>query len=89
MVTINVSRVADEGALHLLLKQELGFPDFYGMNWDAFRDAITGLVEVPDRLRFVGWDQLSERVPRGAIMLRQALHDYQAPYRPQLVVEYT
>ncbi|MEU6540552.1 barstar family protein [Streptomyces sp. NPDC047000] len=41
MITIDVSEVTDERALHLLLKRELGFPDFYGMNWDAFRDAIT------------------------------------------------
>ncbi|MEU2605993.1 barstar family protein [Streptomyces albus] len=35
-ITIDVSEVTDERALHLLLKRELGFPDFYGMNWDAF-----------------------------------------------------
>ncbi|MFJ5518048.1 barstar family protein [Streptomyces griseoluteus] len=47
MITIDVSEVSDESALHLLLKQKLGFPDFYGMNWNAFWDAITGLRAVP------------------------------------------
>ncbi|MFE4674421.1 barstar family protein [Streptomyces sp. NPDC056723] len=36
MSTIDVSGLTDERALHLLLKQERGFPDFYGSNWDAF-----------------------------------------------------
>ncbi|MEU9921493.1 barstar family protein [Streptomyces griseoluteus] len=88
MITIDVSGVSDEGALHLLLKQKLGFPDFYGMNWNAFWDAITGLVSVPAHVRFLGWDQLAAGVPRGAAMLRRALDACQATYRPEFVAEY-
>jgi len=39
--------------LHLVFKEKLGFPDFYGMNWDALidclsslRDPETGMTEV-------------------------------------------
>lgn len=85
MITIDVSDVIDERALHLLLKRELGFPDFYGMNWDAFWDAITGLVSIPDRVSFLGWERLAAGVPRGAAMLRRALDDYQATYRVEFV----
>ncbi|WP_406428142.1 barstar family protein [Streptomyces sp. NBC_00147] len=88
MITIDVSGLTDERALHLLLKRELGFPDFYGSNWDAFWDAITGLVWIPDHLRFLGWEQLMEDVPRGAVMLRRALDSYQATCRPDLVVDF-
>lgn len=88
MITIDVSGLPDERALHLLLQQELGFPDFYGKNWAAFWDVITGLVWIPDRLRFLGWEHLVEDVPRGAAMLRRALDSYQAMYRPELVVEF-
>ncbi|MER5952372.1 barstar family protein [Streptomyces sp. NPDC001893] len=88
MITIDASEVTDERALHLLLKRELGFPDFYGMNWDAFWDAITCLVGIPDHVRFLGWDQLTAGVPRGAAMLRRALDDYQAMCRPEFVAEY-
>ena len=88
VITIDVSEVADERALHLLLKRELGFPDVYGMNWDAFWDAITGLVSIPNHVRFLGWNQLAAGVPRGATMLRRALDDYQATHRPEFVTEY-
>ncbi|MEU9581017.1 barstar family protein [Streptomyces chilikensis] len=63
MITIDVSEVTDERALHLLLKRELSFPAFYGTNWAAFWDAITGLVRIPDHVRFLGWDQLTAGVP--------------------------
>ncbi|MET8224761.1 barstar family protein [Streptomyces sp. NPDC004082] len=88
MITIDVSAVTDERALHLLLKRELGFPDFYGMNWDAFWDAITALVSIPEHVRFLGWDHLEAGVPDGAAMLRRALDDYQAKYRPAFIAEH-
>lgn len=88
VITIDVSEVSDERALHLLLMRELDFPEFYGRNWDAFWDAITGLVSIPDRVRFLGWDQLVASVPSGAAMLRRALDGYQATYQPEFVVEY-
>ncbi|MFF3420854.1 barstar family protein [Streptomyces sp. NPDC002698] len=88
MITINVGEATDERSLHSLLKEELGFPDFYGANWDAFWDAITGLVTIPDRLRFIGWDALAERVPRGAEMLQRALTLYSAEVSSGFVAEY-
>ncbi|MFF7967377.1 barstar family protein [Streptomyces sp. NPDC007903] len=88
VIILDVSGLPDERALHLLLQRELGFPDFYGRNWAAFWDAITGLVWIPDHLRFLGWEQLAEEVPDGAAMLRRALDNYRARYRPELVVEF-
>lgn len=84
MVIIDVGQVDDERGLHALLKAELGFPAFYGMNWDA----ITGLVKIPDHLRFTGSDRLIARVPCGATRLRQALDRYRQQYRPQFLAEY-
>ncbi len=88
MLTIDLGTAADERELHALLAQALRFPSFYGMNWDAFWDAITGLVEIPDHLRFVGCEQLHDRVPRGATLLRQTLDEYRQECRPQFRAEY-
>ncbi|MFF3404311.1 barstar family protein [Streptomyces sp. NPDC002659] len=46
VVVIDVSAARDGRQLHAALSQALGFPAFCGMNWDAFWDAITGLVEM-------------------------------------------
>ncbi|MGW2563062.1 barstar family protein [Streptomyces sp. NPDC001514] len=83
MLAIDVSAAADERGLHVVLAEALHFPGFYGMHWAAFWDAITGLVRIPDHLRFVGWAQLSDRVPSGAAVLRQALDRYRQQRRPQ------
>nr|WP_055585822.1 barstar family protein [Peterkaempfera griseoplana] len=79
---------ADERGLHTVLAQALRFPSFYGMNRDAFRDAITGPVEIPAHLPFVAWDDLCHRLPHGAVVLRQAPEEYQHECRPEFLAEY-
>ncbi|MEU5438750.1 barstar family protein [Streptomyces sp. NPDC020719] len=88
MLTIDVSFVTSEDELHGLLKREFDFPYFYGRNWDAFWDAVTGLVRIPDQVRFVGWVSLLEHVPSGGESLRRQLDGYRDQYRPDLLVEY-
>jgi RNAse (barnase) inhibitor barstar len=57
------------------LQEALGFPEWYGCNWDAFWDAITGSVELPQTLKLVGWSSLQKRLPRDAEQLQRALSD--------------
>ncbi|WP_405444822.1 CPCC family cysteine-rich protein [Streptomyces erythrochromogenes] len=75
-VVIDVGPVRSERDLHEALERELGFPAFYGRNWDAFWDAITGLVAMPAHLRFTGWAELELREPSAAAVLRDQLEKY-------------
>ncbi|MFE2915546.1 CPCC family cysteine-rich protein [Kitasatospora indigofera] len=77
-VVIDVGQVRSERDLHAVLKRELGFPAFYGMNWDAFWDAVTGLVAMPDNLTFVHWAELELRAPSAAALLRRLLTEARA-----------
>ena len=38
--TIDTQKVKDKKSLHQEFKNVLGFPDFYGMNWDAWIDCM-------------------------------------------------
>jgi RNAse (barnase) inhibitor barstar len=73
---IDVSEVATADQLQILLMRELRFPRWYGRNWDAFNDAVTGLVLLPRVLTFVGWGELRRRLPRDAKMMKSILDDY-------------
>ncbi|MEV6353836.1 barstar family protein [Streptomyces hydrogenans] len=84
MVTIDVASVASEDELHRLLQREFDFPDFYGQNWAA----VSGLVLIPEHVRFVGWKRLAEHVPDGVIMLADCLDRYRDLHRPGLRAEY-
>ena len=73
LVTIDLSEINTPRQLHAALAAALGFPSFYGLNWDAFHDAITGLVDMPQQLQFMGWHVLEERLPRDAALLQRIL----------------
>ncbi|MFF2541747.1 CPCC family cysteine-rich protein [Kitasatospora sp. NPDC058063] len=77
-ITVDVGSVRRENDLHTVLKRELRLPAFYGMNWAAFWDSITGLVAMPAELRFVGWAELERELPWAAQALRGELARYAA-----------
>lgn len=62
-LVIDLTEVRDAEGLQRLLQRELRFPDFYGRNWNAFWDAVTGLVDLPHELTFTGWDAFSASLP--------------------------
>jgi RNAse (barnase) inhibitor barstar len=74
-VVVDLNPVQSKQALHELLRDALDFPDWYGRNWDAFWDAITGLVEMPETLQLLGWQSFEVRLPIEARQLRSALEE--------------
>ena len=76
IVTIDLREVISSKDLQIVLMEKLEFPDFYGKNWNAFWDAITGLVEMPQKIIFLGWDTFSVKLPKDAEMLRNLFEDF-------------
>ncbi|EAE0010296.1 barnase inhibitor [Listeria monocytogenes] len=79
-VTIDLKKVSTKEELQNLLKQELDFPDYYGGNWDAFWDTITGLVELPEKIIFEHWSDLEESIPGEANWLKEILENFNKKY---------
>ncbi|WP_198084773.1 barstar family protein [Variovorax sp. E3] len=76
-VTIGLRDVRSSLELQQRLMTSLDFPGWYGNNWNAFWDAITGLVDMPHRLRLVGWASLEDRLPLDAKQLQECLTQMQ------------
>lgn len=77
-ISLNTINTIDE--LHLEFKNKLSFPDFYGMNWDAFWDAITGLVFMPKRIIFFDWYEFEIKFPKDSRILKSILEEYKKEY---------
>jgi ribonuclease inhibitor len=77
---VDLRNVASSHEIHSRLKHALGFPDFYGMNWDAFWDAIVGLVRMPPWLVIRGFSEVNERFPRDAQLLCELLDQAEIHY---------
>lgn len=80
VVRIELGKVTSAQHLHALLMESLNFPGWYGRNWNAFWDAITALVEMPERLVLEGWQQFSLRMPGEAHLMRKCLEDMSKQY---------
>jgi RNAse (barnase) inhibitor barstar len=80
LVEISLAEVHDAASLHAVLQDALHFPSWYGCNWDAFWDAITGLVQMPQTLRLLGWSDLQSKLPRDAALLKQCLDEMAQQY---------
>lgn len=45
VIVINGDRIVDEGSFHDAFVEAVGFPQWYGRNWDAWIDLMTYLDE--------------------------------------------
>lgn len=44
-ITLDFEGLADKGRLHEYLREQFGFPDYYGGNLDALYDELTSIME--------------------------------------------
>ena len=75
---IELDVIESEKQLHIHLAKKLGFPDFYGQNWDAFWDSITGLVVLPEEIHFKGTEAFKIAFPNAYRQLRRCFDDLNA-----------
>ena len=77
---IDLSTIKNKQELHFHLSQKLSFPSFYGNNWDAFWDLITGLIELPKEINFVGADSFKAKLPTEYQQLKGCFDDLPKEY---------
>lgn len=75
-MTIDLTGIDTKAAFHMLMKRELGFPEWYGVSWDAFWDAIIAVVEMPDTVVLQHWQTFAQACPKDMQILHQIIADY-------------
>ncbi|OMP68708.1 barstar family protein [Domibacillus epiphyticus] len=76
VVSIDITKIKTVKELHLLLKERLEFPDYYGENWDAFWDCILDPNAMPEELMLVGWSELEKTLPSDGESMKECLLEY-------------
>lgn len=86
--TIDVSGTYDDETLHEYLSKTLGFPGYYGLNWDAFWDCILDDDQscMPAVLRVRGLEELRFQAPGSAAKLEACLADYSKALKDRTVI---
>ena len=71
-VIIDLKEIKSSKDLQNILMDKLGFPDFYGKNWNAFWDAITGLAEMWNnvkRAQRMYWESMKRILPNAVLKI--------------------
>ena len=75
LYTLDFSKVNYINEVHQIIKDELDFPDHYGMNWSAFWDCLTDMVGDPIHIEIVGMETVQRKFPRHAQIMLETLKD--------------
>ena len=73
-IEIDFAGIKSEEELHNHIFKILEFPDYYGMNWDAFDECIRD-ISIPKKIIITHFEELQRNVPRGARLLKECLSD--------------
>lgn len=84
---IDLSTVKSIKEFHIYIAEVLDFPSFYGQNWDAFWDSITGFVELPKVIVFKNSDKFKEIFPKDFKILKSTFEEDLKEYCPWIKVE--
>lgn len=74
---IDLRYAKDDRDVHSAFADVLCFPDFYGMNWDAFWDVLTGFGCFPPKILIAGRSELENGCPKALEMLEKIFRDYE------------
>ena len=76
LIEIDLNNIQSIEDFHRTVKLKLDFPEFYGMNWDAFWDSITSIVKMPKILKFKNQQAFNEKFPRDSKILKKIITDF-------------
>ena len=77
---VDFSTVATEQDVHEIFARTLRFPHFYGHNWNAFWDVLTGFGCFPKKLILENTEHLRRAVPDAYDQLQQCFADCEREY---------
>ncbi len=84
-IAIKLDQITTSTQLHQTLKTELSFPDYYGMNWDAFCDCMRDILENDKvELVFTGNKIFKRNFPREAKLMLEVLRELKQEYPENL-----
>lgn len=77
-IELNIAHASTRESLHEMIAAAFDFPLYYGRNWDAFMDSMGDspvLGPDPCHVVFKGWNLLSARLGREAMLMRDCIKD--------------
>lgn len=91
LYTLDFSKVNHINEVHQIIKDELDFPHYYGMNWYACWDCLTDMIGDPLHIELIGFERIQNKFPRHAKIMTEIFKDLKHwnndKYKDQIKIE--
>ena len=87
-IVLSLASFENRKAIHQYLSEELGFPEYYGMNLDALHDVLTTEIREPVHVCFDFTDLEDEDLRRYGERMLKVFRDAEEECPEILVTEY-
>lgn len=91
LYTIDFSNVKQYTEMHLVIRDALDFPDYYGRNWSAFWDCLTDMYGESIHIEIIGLDVIEKQFDDAATkmleILRRFKHFSNDAYADDILIE--
>lgn len=74
--SIDFSNVEQYLEMHKVIQASLDFPDYYGCNWDAFRDCLTDMVGRPVHIEIIGLEVIERKFGSASKKMLEILKEF-------------
>lgn len=75
-IILDLKNINTSKKFHELFQIVFDLSEYYGKNWNAFWDAITGMIELPEKIIFLHWDEFKQALPEDSEILVSTLNEY-------------
>ena len=91
LYTLDFSKVNYINEVHQIIKEELDFPDYYGMNWSAFWDCLTDMYGEPIHIEIIGLEVIERKFEDAAdqiVTILKRFKHYEESFEKDIQIEF-
>lgn len=76
LYTIDFSKVEHYLEMHIVIRDALDWPGYYGCNWDAFWDCLTDMLGRPIHIEIIGLEVIAQKFGDAAEKMLEILKEF-------------
>ena len=88
IVILRSEEFANADELHRLLQDRLALPEYYGQNLDALWDCLTGWIELPTTIVWLGYENSVRKVGAYAEKVAEVLREAERQVEGLTLIRY-
>ena len=74
--TLDFTKVEHYSDMHLIIREALDWPEYYGCNWDAFWDCLTNMLGRSIHIEIIGLEVIERKFGNASKIMIETLKEF-------------